>query len=176
MEILIVGIVLVALMVYTSTRIKKSAARAFEREIIDTDEYRLIKPEGFLSPVDENSEFIFKAHSKNFGENEAREIHQAKVDLKMFSNADFDSVCDSIKQSADKVLSENISTEASHEQKICLLEIEQTENEMPFYVFHKIVENEQKQKIYDLKVLVLKDFREQYEEQVGEILSSFSAI
>lgn len=176
MEILIVGIVLVALMVYASTKIKKSAAQAFEREIVETDEYRLIKPEGFINPVNEDSEFIFKAHTKNFGENEAHEVHQAKVDLKIFVNENFDAVCGKIKQSADKVLSENVSTDDSRERKICLLEIEQTEDEMPFYVFHKIVESETQSKVYDLKISVLQDFREHYETQISEILNGFSAV
>jgi hypothetical protein len=35
MEILIPGLILVALMVYVSTRIKRAAARAFEPENVD---------------------------------------------------------------------------------------------------------------------------------------------
>lgn len=176
MEILIVGSLLVALMVYASTKIKKSAARAFEREIVETEEFRLIKPEGFISPVNEDSEYAFAARSKNFGENEAHNIYQAKITLEVFSNENFDALCRGIKDSADKILSENISADEVRKQKICLLEIEKTENEISFYVVHKIVESVSRQKIYDLKIQVLQDFHEQYEEQTGDVLNDFSAL
>ena len=52
MEILIPGLILVGLMVWVSTRIKRNAAKAFEREEIETAEFSLTKPEGFLAPVD----------------------------------------------------------------------------------------------------------------------------
>ena len=175
MEILIVGIVFVALMVYVSTKIKKSAAQAFERETVETGYFRLVKPEGFISPVNEHSEYAFTARSKNFGENEAREIHQAKINLKIFSNENFDAGCREIKNWADKILSENISADGLNKQKICLLKTRKTEDEISFYAFHKIVESQSQKKIYDLEILVLEDFREHYKEQIDEVLNSFTA-
>ena len=63
MEILIIGSLIVALMVYASTKIKRSAAQAFEEETIETDEFYLVKPEGFLNPIGNASEFeIGRAH------------------------------------------------------------------------------------------------------------------
>ncbi|MGI8494184.1 MAG: hypothetical protein ACR2L1_02575 [Pyrinomonadaceae bacterium] len=174
MEILIVGILLVALMVYASTKIKKSAARAFEREVVETEHFRLVKPEGFISPVNEDSEYAFTARSKNFGENEAHETHQAKINLKIFSVENFDAVCRQIEDSADKILSENISTDDSREQKTCLLEIEKIKDDISFYAAHKIVESETQKKVYALEILVLQDFREHYEAQIDEVLNSFS--
>src|SRR5687767_8261126 len=48
MELLIPGLILVALMVYASTRIKRTAAAAFDRETVDTEDFIIQKPEGFL--------------------------------------------------------------------------------------------------------------------------------
>ena len=68
MEILIVGAIVVALMVYASTKIKRSAAAAFEEETIETDEYSFVKPEGFLNPVEPEGYLAFYAYSKEYGE------------------------------------------------------------------------------------------------------------
>ena len=71
MEILIVGIAVVILMAYVSTRIKKSAASAFGRENIDTPEFSLVKPEGFLNPVDYTEKTPFEAYTREVGERAA---------------------------------------------------------------------------------------------------------
>ena len=59
MEILIIGGVVVLIMVFISTQIKKRAALAFEPETIDTEEFRLLKPNGFLYPLREDSVYLF---------------------------------------------------------------------------------------------------------------------
>jgi hypothetical protein len=77
MELLIPGLILVALMVYASTRIKRSAARAFEAEYIEGDGFELKKPEGFLHRLGENAEFEFEAYSKEFGGGVAADVRAA---------------------------------------------------------------------------------------------------
>lgn len=66
MELLIPGLILVALMVYASTRIKRSAAAAYDAEAIETDEFVIQKPEGFLHNLNASREYIFEAYSKEF--------------------------------------------------------------------------------------------------------------
>jgi hypothetical protein len=68
MEILIVGILVVALMVWASTRIKRNAAAAFDAETIDTDEFTLQKPDGWLSKVEPTLPYVFEAYTKDFAE------------------------------------------------------------------------------------------------------------
>jgi hypothetical protein len=65
--IVVLGLILVALMVYTSTRIKRSAAAAFEAETIETDEFVIQKPEGFLNVIGGDPRYLFEAYSKDFG-------------------------------------------------------------------------------------------------------------
>jgi hypothetical protein len=67
MDILIIGLVLVALMVWASTKIKRSAARAFDAEQINGDGFTLEKPEGFLNRVYEKADVLFDAYSKDYG-------------------------------------------------------------------------------------------------------------
>jgi len=66
LSILIPGLLLVALMIYLSTRIKKTAAAAFDAETIETDEFVIQKPEGFLHNLNGDPKFIFEAYSKDF--------------------------------------------------------------------------------------------------------------
>lgn len=175
MEILIIGGALVALMVYVSTRIKKSAARAYEREIVETEEFRLIKTEGFIIPVGENSEYVFEARSKDYGDDETHDFLRAAIELSVFSNSDFETICRDGRQSFDKIISEEVSNSASAEQNICLLEGEKTDKEIPFYILRKIIESDDRRIIYDLKIAVLRDYREQYEDKAKETIKSFQA-
>jgi hypothetical protein len=66
MELLIPGLVLVALMIYASTRIKRTAAKAFEAETIETDEFVIQKPAGFLHNLNAAPDNVFEAYSKDF--------------------------------------------------------------------------------------------------------------
>jgi hypothetical protein len=87
MELLIPGLILVALMVYASTRIKKTAARAFEPETIETDEYVIEKPDGFLHVINGDPQFAFEAYSKEYGGAGAEEIRQGTAKLHVRSGA-----------------------------------------------------------------------------------------
>ena len=81
MELLIPGLILVALMVYASTRIKKTAAAAFEPETIETDEYVIEKPEGFLNVIGPDPKYAVHAYSKEFGGPGAEDIKQGMANL-----------------------------------------------------------------------------------------------
>jgi hypothetical protein len=80
MELLIPGLILVALMVYASTRIKRSAAEAFEPETVETDDFVIQKPEGFLHNLNAGRDVLFEAYSKDFSkESPALRLGQAIV-------------------------------------------------------------------------------------------------
>ena len=64
--ILIPGLILVALMIYASTRVKKIAAAAYDAETIETDEFVIQKPEGFLHNLNGDPKYIFEAYSKEY--------------------------------------------------------------------------------------------------------------
>jgi hypothetical protein len=67
MELLIPGLIIVALMVYASTRIKRSAAAAFEPETIETDELILQKPAGFLHNLNGDPKYLVDTYSQDNG-------------------------------------------------------------------------------------------------------------
>ncbi|MFN6962528.1 MAG: hypothetical protein ACK4S4_02050 [Pyrinomonadaceae bacterium] len=67
MEILIPGLILVALMAWASTKIKRAAAAAYEAETVTTDEFAIEKPEGIIHPLNDDSKYLFEAYTKDFG-------------------------------------------------------------------------------------------------------------
>lgn len=81
MELLIPGLILVVLMVYASTRIKKTAAQAFEPETVETDEFVIEKPEGSLHVINGDPRYAFESYSKEFGGEGAQDIKQGRVRL-----------------------------------------------------------------------------------------------
>jgi hypothetical protein len=173
MEILFLGIILVGLMVYVSTRIKKSAASAFEREIIERENFRIVKPEGFISPIDENSKFAFEAYSKEFGKNDADELRQAQANLIVSSDSNFESVIENAKRNAGKILSQKVTDDLDAGQKICLIESEETEAQVAVRKFYKFIENTRQHKIYQLQISILDAYQKEYADRADEMLETF---
>ena len=175
MEILIVGGIVVLIMVFISTQIKKSAAQAFDREIIEMEDFTIVKPEGFMNPLRETSEYAFEAYSKEFGEKTERNVWRAQVYLSLITDSDFAAVCESAKQKTGEILFEDTFEDSSDDEKICLIESEKTdeEDEIDFYEFRKIVVKRHQQKVYELRIAVLKAFRDEFSERINELLNSF---
>ncbi len=169
MEILIFGVILVALMVFVSTKIKKSAAQAFESEAIETEDFKITKPKGFINPINEDSAFAFEAYTKELGENDAKNFRQAQANLRIITDSDFEAACENAKASADKILSEK----AFEDPRVYLLESERIENNVGIISSWKIVENIRKRKIYELQISVLEAFREDYAVRTNEMINSF---
>ena len=82
MELLIPGLILVAFMVYASTRIKRVAAEAFEPETVETDDFTLDKPEGFLNVINRDPSLAFYAYSKDMGVGEAAEFRAGRAEIR----------------------------------------------------------------------------------------------
>lgn len=173
MEILIVGVVIVALMAYVSTKIKKSAAEAFEPEQIETETFRLTKPKGFIHPLNDNSGFAFEAYTKDLGTNAARNVRRARATLRVFSDLDFQTVCRDTKNSCGKILSKKFDESAPENRRTFLLESEKDVAEVKSFSFWKIVENRERRKVYELQVAVLEDFLEEFADEIEEMIESF---
>ncbi len=173
MEIFFAGLVLVALMVYASTKIKKSAAAAFEPEIIDAEDFRLVKPQGYINPIRENSPLAFEAYTKDFGFEEAKDFRRSRATLNVSANADFETVCKDAKKTADKIISKRFVEDTPANQKIFWLENEKSTNGVKFFTLWKIVESREKRKIYQFQVSVLEEYREELAEAASEMLGSF---
>ncbi len=98
MEIFIIGIIIVALMAYASTKIKKAAGEAYKLEMLENEQFAITKPDGFIIPVKEHSEFMFEAYSKEFGEDEAEKLYQCWAIVNEKDGIEYDSnVCETEK-------------------------------------------------------------------------------
>ena len=144
--IVIIGVLIVALMVYTSTKIKKSAREAFEPEKFENDEFMLMKPDGFIIPFNRNSPYPFEAYSKDFGDDEAAKLNQcwAVVNIKIGF------------------------------QKSSSTKSEKNEKDVLIHVFTKRLGNKAAKKTYELEISVLDDYREAFAEKIETMLSSFA--
>ena len=167
MEILIVGAIVVALMVYASTKIKRSAAAAFEEETIETDEYSLVKPEGFLNPVEPQDYLAFYAYSKEYGEaDKAEKLRQSLIKLKILAGRSLAEIKKDVKGAFDEALSEE-----NPDENTVLLTGEKSENDIGQLFYHKIIAKDER--IFDLEMSVLTDYQEKYEAKAEKLLETF---
>jgi len=100
MELLIPGLILVALMVYASTRIKKSAARAFESTTFETDDFSILKPDGFLIPIEDETAGHFNALSREFGKDDYDGVRCVAATVKVVPAAELAAELDMFRGSA----------------------------------------------------------------------------
>ena len=105
MELLIPGLVLVALMVWASTRIKKNAAAAFDMETVETDEFSIRKPEGFLHVLNDDSGFAFRSYSKEFGKVGNKDVRAATIEIEHHAATGLDMLKARIEENAEQVSS-----------------------------------------------------------------------
>jgi hypothetical protein len=169
MELLIPGLILVGLMVYVSTRIKKSAAAAYEPEEIETDEFSVAKPEGFLHPLNNDNGLPFEAFTKEFGEDEARRIRHARAELEVHEASDPDGIIEEIKRSAGKVLSEETIKEG--DRHVYLIDAERLENGVPVTTLYKITADGSR--VYEMRISVLDEQKDAYLRKIEEMRDSF---
>ena len=111
MEILIPGLILVALMVWLSTRIKRNAAAAFDAERIETEDLIVEKPEGFLHVLNDDSGLLFRAYSKDFGMVGRRDMRQATIEVERHRGSTLDDAVAAAKGVAETFTSETSYTE-----------------------------------------------------------------
>lgn len=101
MEILVIGLLIVALMAWASTRIKRNAAAAYEAETIETDDLVVRKPEGFLHVLNDESGLLFRAYSKDYGTVGRRNVRQANIEAERHQGAALDAVLDAARAASE---------------------------------------------------------------------------
>ena len=170
MEIWIIGGLIVVAMVLISTKIKKTAAKAYEPETVETEEFLVRKPEGFLHPVRRRTEYPFEVYSKLYGaDREARNIWRASAVLRVHDGKAIDRILtDAIKE--ETFTAKDISqTDLGRE---CVSRSEKTEDEMEYAVLRRIVENRRLGKTWELQVTMLRKHEPEYAQRAAEMLAS----
>jgi hypothetical protein len=165
MELLIPGLILVALMVWASTKIKKQAADAFEEEVIETERYSLHKPEGFLHVIGDPDHEVM-AYSRDYGTGDKIGVRRATIELDIFPGNDLATVRDNVIQSATE------SRPGAETDGAYTLETDETVNEFAFLAFYKIVAGNSE--TYRLRFAVLAEHADDYLRKIDETLDSFT--
>ena len=168
--ILIPGLILVGLMIWASTRIKRNAAMAFEREVIEAPDYSLTKPEGFLSIIDPPDGLLFSAYSKDFGRNESERFRRASAELRRLPDTQLPEVVKQAASDAAEIISEQ--TGVIGGRKCANIVVERLEQGVPLESHYKLVAGPGS--VYQLVVNVLPEHKEEWQPKIDEILSSFS--
>ena len=168
MELLIPGLILVALMVYASTRIKKSAARAFEPEMVDTAVYYFEKPEGFLTVLNGKPELDYEGYSREFGGDGAEDIRQGRVEIRRVKDSTFKELVSKISESA-RVTSKT--TEIINERKYLIVEAERVEKGAGMVELYKLAETGKD--VIELKITALDETNEDVARKITGIAASY---
>lgn len=164
MECLIPGLILVALMIYASTRIKKVSADAFKAETIETDAFIFEKTDEFLNKVEPSDGLKLEGYSREFGTGDASSIRQAIYEVRRLS-LDIDTAVRAIPASKNDV------AEIIGDKRYRLVEAKRTENGVDFVDTYKMAESGGR--ITQLRVVMLDEANEDVRGRVETILAGF---
>lgn len=170
MELLIPGLILVALMVYASTRIKRSAAKAYEQEAIETDGFRLVKPEGYLNPLRDRSDYLFEAYSKEFGREEADKLNESAIYITSYSGNGFEAACDAVAAGMGSVRERSAFEQEGSRR--CRIIGDAREKEIPVVVDTLIAESAEK--IFEVRTVTLPEKYPDYSARLETMFASFA--
>jgi hypothetical protein len=106
-DVLIIGLIIVGLMVYASTRIKRISKEAFEFERIESDEFVFEKPEGFLNVIAPKAPLLLDGYSREFGEENAANVRKGTYSLVLRDGFEVSAAFKDIKSLGNVVSDEN---------------------------------------------------------------------
>ncbi len=166
MEILIPGLILVALMAWASTKIKKRAADAYQAESIDAEGYSLRKSEGFLHVLGD-ANHAFYANTREFaGDEDSAQVRRATIEVDVFRDTTLANVRQSVIDAAQGV-------ETSDEkERVSEIIAEELANQTPITAFYKIVDGSHA--VYRLRFAVATEHKNEYANKIEETLDSFN--
>lgn len=167
--IVIPGLILVALMVYTSTRIKRTAAEAFESETVETDAFLIQKPEGFLHVVNGDPQFAFDSYSNEFGSSGSENIRLGTAKLKVFDGKTVDEALADARVNGDAIGNDLREVVGGVHYRV--VEAERTEKETAFRVRYKLAAKNGG--VYRFETVNLADAPDEFVRKIDTMLDSF---
>ena len=169
MELLIPGLLLVAFMVWASTRIKKTAAAAFDAEAVETDDFVIQKPEGFLNVINGDPKYAFEAYSKEYGGEGAEEFRQGRLYLTIRENVMVGDVAAEVKKASSETVGDL--TEVIGSYRYCLIDVKRFEKGIEFCVTYKLAEKGGK--VYSLEAVRLAETSDEFARKIEVVVGSF---
>ncbi len=168
LAILIPGLIIVALMVWASTRIKRIAAAAFEAETIETNDFIIQKPDGFLHNLNGDPKYTFETYSKEFGV-DATDIRQGRVRLTIRDDVGMQQIIIGFADDGDEIVDDV--TEIIGPTRYRLIEAKRDENGHDLCVTYKIVEKGSQ--VYMLETIRLAETSDEFARKIEAFANSF---
>ena len=168
LAILIPGLIIVALMVWASTRIKRLAAAAFEPETIETGDFVIQKPDGFLNNLNGDPKYTFTAYSKEFGA-DATDIRQGRVQLTVTDDAGIDQIITGFSDGGDEIVDDV--TDVIGPTRYRLIEAKRDENGHELCVTYKIAEKNSR--AFTLETIRLAETSDEFTRKIETFANSF---
>ncbi|MEO6654597.1 MAG: hypothetical protein ABIO36_00790 [Pyrinomonadaceae bacterium] len=169
MELLIPGLILVALMVYASTRIKKTAALAFEAETIETDEFIIQKPDGFLTVLNGDPQYAFESYSKEYGTTGAENFRKGIANLRIYDGSSFNEAAANIVGPDDEIIGEGSEVIGEHRYRV--FEIKRIVGGVEFRCLSKLAERSAR--VYEFQITAITETTEEFMRSIEAMLNSF---
>jgi hypothetical protein len=166
MELLIPGLILVGLMIYVSTRIKRSAAGAYERETVETEEFSITKPEGFIIIDSDEPNVIFAAYSKEYGTGDADAIRRVTAKLRVWRDRSVTAVRDDAAKDSSEIVDEQHLSDGSVILET-LSQSEEVQLENEFRIGHR------NDRTYEFSISALSETKADDQKAIDELLASF---
>lgn len=163
----------IALLLFVSSKIRNAADAAYQPEKIERENFRIFKPEGYLTPVEWTDSVPFEAYTRELGERSAGRLRKSLVKLTVADSLKFDELRKEIKKDAQTFVSTVFDENAPDGQKICLIETKKEDNEIVTVFFNKLVESRPIKKTFNLEISILETYRDEFEERINRMLDSF---
>jgi hypothetical protein len=168
MEFLIPGLILVALMVYASTKIKKSAAAAFEAERIETRDFIVEKPEGFLNALNRDASLELDIYSRDFGKGPAAGFRAVSAEVRIYSKRKPDQIAAAIAETVDV---RSKIKEVIDGRKYLVIEARSDENEVEFRELYKLADRNGG--VFEFRLKALKEIDSEIARKADLMFASF---
>lgn len=156
-------------MVYASTRIKRSAAAAFDAETIETDDFIIKKPEGFLTVLNGDRDYAFESYSKEFGGEGAENFRRGTAHLRVLPDTDLDGAAADLIDEGDEVISDIY--EVIGERRYRLIEIVRIVSGVEFRVFAKLGSTQNK--VFVFQATAISETTEEFMRNIESMVASF---
>jgi hypothetical protein len=169
MELLIPGLIIVAIMVWASTRIKRNAAAAFEEESVETEEFSIRKPDGFLHVLNDDSGLAFRSYSKEFGKVGDREVRKATIEIEKHPATNIEALKAAFEERSE--MTESFENYLDAGERAAWLTSIGVVNGGEYWIRRKLVTRAPD--VWEARASVLTDHREGLEETLETTLESF---
>lgn len=144
------------------------AAAAFEAETIETNDFVMQKPDGFLNNLNCDSKFAFATYSKEFGA-DATDIRQGRVNLTVTEDANIDQTIAGLSDEGDEIVDDV--TEVIGPTRYRLIEAKRDENGHDLCVTYKIAEKDSR--VFTLEAIRLAETSDEFTRKIEAFVNSF---